>query len=204
MLELRASPWPGSCPRKCWHRSRTCRALCRRPCPPQAAGLQCSPGCHVVCEGLVGAADNACSHPLAEVCAPRHRQCSRSAVEGSMVLPTGAASSQARRVHVSPSVAWLGHKRTGTSCSSRQSPILGGLCSLCRKVAQVGHGTQNRSVCALRGSCPARRMLQPGRGRAGRRAPEVGGQGIDNRCSAGLHTLPAPAGNHSSPPTRKV
>lgn len=37
---LRASPWPGSCPRKCWHRSRTCRAPGRRPCPPQAAGLQ--------------------------------------------------------------------------------------------------------------------------------------------------------------------
>lgn len=75
---------------------------------------------------------------------------------------------------------------------------------LCRKVAQVGHGAQNRSVCALRGSCPARRMLRPGRGRAGRRAAEVGGQDPDNRCSAGLDTLPALAGNHSSPPTRKV
>ena len=33
---------------------------------------------------------------------------------------------------------------------------------------------------------------------------EVGGQGPDNRCSAGLYTLPVLAGNHSSPPTRKV
>lgn len=89
MLELRAGPWHCW---KCWHRSRTCRALCRRPCPSQAAGLQCSPGCHVVCGGLDGPGDTACSRPLAEVCAPHHGQRSRSAVEGNMVLPTGAAS----------------------------------------------------------------------------------------------------------------
>ena len=27
VLELRAGSWPGSCPVKCWHRARTCRAL---------------------------------------------------------------------------------------------------------------------------------------------------------------------------------
>ena len=103
MLELRAGPWHRW---KWWHRSRTCRALCRRPCPSTAAGLQCSPGCHVVCEGLDEPGDTACSRPLAEVCASHHRQRSRSAVEGSMVLPTGAAS-------VRPGGSTSAHPRPG-------------------------------------------------------------------------------------------
>lgn len=204
MLELRASPWPGSCPRKCWHRSRLAEPCAGGPAPHRLQaysvhlaamscvkgwlGQQTMPAATLWLRCVLLATDSAPGLQLREAWSyPLERP--QSGQEGPRQPICGLG---------------LGYKRTGTSCSSRQSPILGGLCSLCSKMAQVGHGTQNRSVCALRGSCPARRMLQPGRGRAGRRAPEVGGQGPDNRCSAGLYTLPVLAGNHSSPPTRKV